>query len=164
LNKVWDLLLQLYMVWIEPASVKEITSQSLLNVSEVYESEISKGACKNTAVLTKNAGAAVITMLSSFVALFSLLLERLKLFLNMNDRLECHELCQRMYENARNYALNKFFHFYYENIASVLTSECCFLFFISINQIDECHISQDQSQKLNYLRDPLPEDRFIHLF
>jgi hypothetical protein len=37
-------------------------------------------------------------------------------------------------------------------------------FFFSINQIDECHVSQDQSQKLNYLRDPLPEDRFIHLF
>jgi len=39
-----------------------------------------------------------------------------------------------------------------------------FFLFFSINQIDECHISQDQSQKLNYLRDPLPEDRFIHLF
>ena len=39
-----------------------------------------------------------------------------------------------------------------------------FFIIISINQIDECHISQDQSQKLNYLRDPLPEDRFIHLF
>jgi len=38
------------------------------------------------------------------------------------------------------------------------------LFLPSINQIDECHISQDQSQKLNYLRDSLPEDRCIHLF
>ena len=35
---------------------------------------------------------------------------------------------------------------------------------LSINQIDDNHISQDQSQKLNLLRDPLPEDRFIHLF
>ncbi len=35
---------------------------------------------------------------------------------------------------------------------------------LSIKQIDEYHISQDQSQKLNLLRDPLPEDRFIHLF
>ena len=45
-----------------------------------------------------------------------------------------------------------------------LTRSGLLLFFISINKIDECHISQDQSQKLNYLRDPLPEDRFIHLF
>jgi hypothetical protein len=37
-------------------------------------------------------------------------------------------------------------------------------FFFQKKQIDECHISQDQYQKLNYLRDPLPEDRFIHLF
>ena len=35
---------------------------------------------------------------------------------------------------------------------------------LSINQIDECHISQDQTQKINFLRDPLLEDRFIHLF
>ena len=37
-------------------------------------------------------------------------------------------------------------------------------FLLSINQIDECHISQDQTQKINFLRDPLLEDRFIHLF
>ena len=39
-----------------------------------------------------------------------------------------------------------------------------FILFFSIKQIDECHICQDQSQKFNYLRDPLPADRFIHLF
>ena len=39
-----------------------------------------------------------------------------------------------------------------------------FTFLLSINQIDECHISQDQTQKINFLRDPLLEDRFIHLF
>ena len=38
-----------------------------------------------------------------------------------------------------------------------------FFFFFSINQIEECYISQDQSQKLNYLRHPLPEDRFCEV-
>lgn len=121
-------MLKLYSVWIEPASIKELTSQSLINVTEVYESEINKGAYKNTAVLTKNPGAAVMTMLNSFMNLFNVLLERLKLFLNMNDKLveTGGDICQRMYDNARNYALNKFFHFYYEEIASVLTSKSDF--------------------------------------
>jgi len=39
-----------------------------------------------------------------------------------------------------------------------------YFFLLSINQIDERHISQDQAQKINFLRDPLLEDRFIHLF
>ena len=38
-----------------------------------------------------------------------------------------------------------------------------FFFLLSINQIDERHISQDQTQKINFLRDPLLEDRFIGL-
>lgn len=124
-NKIWELMLKLYTVWIEPASIKELTGQSLINVTEVYESEINKGAYKNIAVLTKNPGAAVMTMLNSFMNLFNVLLERLKLFVNMNDRLanEGGDICQRMYDNARNYALNKFFHFYYESIASELTSK-----------------------------------------
>jgi len=39
-----------------------------------------------------------------------------------------------------------------------------FFTLLSINQIDECHISQDQTQKLNFLRDPFPKEMFIHLF
>ena len=41
-DKIWDILVGLYPVWIEPTSVKELTSQTLINVSEVYEAEISK--------------------------------------------------------------------------------------------------------------------------
>ena len=39
-----------------------------------------------------------------------------------------------------------------------------FFTLLSIKQIDECHITQDQTQKLNFLRDPFPEEMFIHLF
>ena len=39
-----------------------------------------------------------------------------------------------------------------------------YLLLLSINQIDKCHISQDQTWKINFLRNPLPEDMFIHLF
>jgi len=72
--------LGVYSVWIEPASIKELTSQSVINVTEAYEFEIKKG--------------------------------------------ELNELCTSLHENSRNYVLNKFFHFYYEKISSILTSKC----------------------------------------
>ncbi len=113
-----------YSVWIEPASIKELTSQSVINVTEAYEFEIKKGAFTNTSVLTKNPGCAVVIMLNSFLSLFNVVVERLKLFINMNEKLELNELCTSLHENSRNYVLNKFFHFYYEKISSILTSKC----------------------------------------
>ena len=50
------------------------------------------------------------------------------------------------------------------SISNLIIFFFLFFFLLSINQIDECHISQDQTQKINFLRDPLLEDRFIHLF
>ena len=117
-DKIWDILVGLYPVWIEPTSVKELTSQTLINVSEVYEAEIVKGGASNTSVLAKSSGAAVVVMINSFVNLVNTIVERLQLYLNINDKVDSQELCSKMLENARNYVLNKFFHFYYEKIAS----------------------------------------------
>lgn len=125
-NKLWNLILDLYTVWIEPASIKELTSQTLINVSEVYDAEITKGSFTNTTTLTNSTGAAVIIMLNSFLNIFNVILGRLSLIQTINEKVESNDLCMRLHENARNYVLNKFLHFYYETIASVLTSKIFF--------------------------------------
>ena len=37
---LWEILINLYLIWIEPSAIKEVTSQSLINVKEIYEHEI----------------------------------------------------------------------------------------------------------------------------
>lgn len=76
-----------------------------------------------TTVLTNSPGAAVIIMLNSFLNVFNIILERLSLIQTINEKVDSNDLCLRLHENARNYVLNKFLHFYYETIASVLTSK-----------------------------------------
>ena len=38
-DQLWHLLLNLYSVWIDPKSILELTSQSVINVREIFESE-----------------------------------------------------------------------------------------------------------------------------
>ena len=39
-DKLWSLLLSLYSVWIDPKSILELTSQSVINVKEIFDSNI----------------------------------------------------------------------------------------------------------------------------
>ena len=38
-DQLWNLLLNLYSVWIDPKSILELTSQSVINVKEIFDSE-----------------------------------------------------------------------------------------------------------------------------
>ena len=67
---LWEILINLYLVWIEPSAIKEVTSQCLINVKEVYERQMGTGTAPDAAVLL---------MFDSFLFLFNTLLERLSL-------------------------------------------------------------------------------------
>ena len=80
---LWEILINLYLVWIEPSAVKEVTTQSLINVNEVYEFEISLVGVRETGVAVTSPGAAVLLMFDSFLFLFHTVLQRLAMFSNM---------------------------------------------------------------------------------
>jgi len=69
------------------------------------------------ALNTKNTspGSAVLITINSFLNLFHTILERFNLFLTTN-----HVNGKQLQQISRNYALNKFLHFYYEQIACAL--------------------------------------------
>jgi hypothetical protein len=118
-DELWGTMLNLYLVWIEPASVKEVTSQSLINVKEIYENEIAVVGreLQNSAITSP--GAAVLLIIDSFLLAFHAIFERLNMFVNVTKN---SQLGQLLAQNAKNYVLNKLFHFYYEQIACALSS------------------------------------------
>ena len=122
---IWMLLVDLYLVWIEPVSVKELTSQALINVADTYEKEIQHRQVSggDQSGLVTNPGSAVLIMINSFLSMFHIVLERLNLIINMNEHVGSNEFCTKMLDAARNHCLNKLLHFYYETIASPLLSK-----------------------------------------
>jgi hypothetical protein len=120
-DKLWLTLIDIYMAWIEPCSVKEVTSQTLINVSEIYETQVALVPGYNEELLNSTPSAAVLIMIDSFMRLFNSLLERMNM-LSMSSSKANSNLSLSFSQNAKNYALNKFFHFYYESIACSLNS------------------------------------------
>ena len=64
-------------------------------------------------------GTAVLLMFDSFLFLFHTILERFNLFSNL---IKSTTLGAQLEQNAKNYALNKMLHFYYEQIACSLNT------------------------------------------
>ena len=117
-DKIWMLLVDLYLVWIEPVSVKELTSQALINVTDTYEKEIqhrqlSRG---DQSGLDNNPGSTVPIMINLFLNMFHLII-------NMNEHVGSNKFCTKMLDAARNHCLNKLLHIYCETIASPLLSK-----------------------------------------
>jgi hypothetical protein len=122
-DKLWSLLLSLYSVWIDPKSILELTSQSVINVKEIFDSNITTASTNIT-----TPGSAVLITINSFLNLFHIILERFNLLLNANAK-----------QMARNYALNKFLHFYYEQIACSLNNSTTTISSINENTLDCFH-------------------------
>jgi len=122
-DKLWSLLLSLYSVWIDPKSILELTSQSVINVKEIFDSNITTASTNIT-----TPGSAVLIIINSFLNLFHIILERFNLLLNANAK-----------QMARNYALNKFLHFYYEQIACSLNNSTTTISSINENTLDCFH-------------------------
>ena len=64
-DKLWSLLLSLYSVWIDPKSILELTSQSVINVKEIFDSNITVTSNITTP------GSAVLITINSFLNLFN---------------------------------------------------------------------------------------------
>jgi hypothetical protein len=66
-------------------------------------------------------GAACLLFFSSFLSVFHAIFERLNLF-TLNNHFENNNISIEMQHLGKNYALNKLFHYYYEQIACTLSS------------------------------------------
>jgi hypothetical protein len=120
-DKLFEILLKLYTIWIEPDSIKEAIGHSLINVKEIYENEIAILGDKNETNNLTSQGAACILFFSSFLSVFHNIFERLNLF-TINNQIEHINIIIEIQHACKNYALNKMFHYYYEQIASTLNS------------------------------------------
>jgi hypothetical protein len=122
-DKLWEILINVYLVWIEPSSLKEVTLHTMINVKDIYENEIALVGARdsiNFNSISTSPGAAVLLMFDSFLFTFHTIFQRLHLFSNLIKQQP--EIGVQLEQNAKNYALNKFFHFYYEQIACALNS------------------------------------------
>lgn len=109
-DELFDLLVELYFVWIEPSSVLEITSNCQINVKEVYKTDVSSIESREELIgsdLITSPQTSILIMIDSFLLTFHTLVERLNLVGNFQ-------------QSAKNHALNKLIHFYYEQIACPL--------------------------------------------
>lgn len=83
-DSLFNTLIDLYRVWIEPSSVLEITSSTQINVKEVYEQEISTVGARdeliNSTFTQTTPKSAVLLMIDSFLETFNTLLQRVNLF------------------------------------------------------------------------------------
>ena len=99
-DTVWKLLTDMYMVWIEPASLIEITSQFFINIKDLFDNN------EVRLNLDSQAQAHITPQLAIFVMFDS--------FLNLFDSVSKHIVLQE--PTKRNFLLNRFMHFYYETI------------------------------------------------
>ncbi|CAF0782953.1 unnamed protein product [Brachionus calyciflorus] len=117
-NSIFNILCDLYLVWIESSTVLEITSNSQIDVKEIYKNEISTIESRHelTNQTPTNSHSAILIMIDSFFETFHFLLERVQ-------------------STLKNYALNKLIHFYYEQIVCPLS----FISQINDNTLDCYH-------------------------
>jgi hypothetical protein len=78
-DKLWSLLLSLYSLWIDLKTILELKSQSVINVKEIFDSNITTASTNIT-----TPGSAVLITINSFLNLFHIILERFNLLLNAN--------------------------------------------------------------------------------
>ena len=100
-KSLWSTLLDLYQAWIEPMSIKDVTSQNMINPRDTYKNLASGGQITTST--------AVLVMIDSFFSLVNVILDKLLL---IEDRVK----------NARNFLLNTFFHYFYEQVTCSLNS------------------------------------------
>ncbi len=91
-DQVWKLIKNLHYVWIEPSSLVEVTSQFFINIKDIQDSNDLSSAVTNPQL-------AIFIMFDSFLSVFNMILTHLS-----GDLIK------------KNYALNKFLQFYYEEI------------------------------------------------
>jgi hypothetical protein len=110
-KSIWKLISDLYMVWIEPASLIEVTSQFFINIKDLYDNNqarLSGAASQDNNYETISSHTtpqlAIFIMFDSFLSVF--------------DSVCKHLLQQATDSNKRNFLLNKFLQFYYEQIVS----------------------------------------------
>jgi hypothetical protein len=108
-NGIWKLMMDTYSVWIEPASLIEVTSQFFINIKDLYENNQARlsgqDASNNDLVSSHTTPQlAIFIMFDSFLSVF--------------DSVCRHLLQQPTDSSKRNFLLNKFLHFYYEQIVS----------------------------------------------
>ena len=120
-DRLFEILLRLYSIWIEPESIKEAIGHSLINVKEIYENEIAILSDKNEIKSLTSQGAACLLFFSSFLSVFHTVFERLNSF-TINNQTEHGDISIEIQQICKNYALNKFFHYYYEQIACSVNS------------------------------------------
>ena len=101
---LFSIVSDLYLAWIEPSTILDVTSKSQIDVKSIYKSEISSLETRhdlgpNT---PSNIQSAILIMIDSFFEI-------------------CHLILERLEPAIKNYALNRLIHFYYEQIVCPLS-------------------------------------------
>jgi hypothetical protein len=123
-EEVWSKLVDLYIIWIEPSSIKPVASKGHIKVREIYEKEIAavhrSQSQSETTTITPDM--AVLIMFSSFLQTFHTIIETIKGFYSHTDLGKGAREQALDYQTILNSMLNKFLLFYYETLACSLTS------------------------------------------